>query len=121
MSSTFSTIIIAIILAVILFFAIKNSIPHFKGQGACCGGGDSEKLIKPKKLENVIATKTIHIDGMRCNNCRIRVQNKLNGIEGVNAKVNLEKKAATVQLGRDIPDEEFVKAIESMGYDAKVM
>ena len=121
MSSTVSTIIIVIILVVVLFFAIKNSIPHFKGQGACCGGGDSEKVIKPKKLDKVIATKTLHVEGMRCNNCRIRVQNKLNGFEGVNAKVNLEKKTATVQLGRDISDEELVKSISSMGYEAKVL
>ena len=121
MSSTISTIIIIIILIVILFFAIKNSIPHFKGQGACCRGGDSEKAIKPKKLDKVIATKTFHVDGMRCNNCRIRVQNKLNSIEGVNAKVNIEKKTATVQLGREIPDDELIKAIGSMGYDARVL
>ena len=118
MSSTISTIIIVVILVVILFFAVKNSIPHFKGQGACCGGGDSEKVIKPKKLEKVVSTKTIHVEGMRCNNCRIRVQNKLNEINGVNAKVNLEKKIATVQLGRDISDEELVNAITSMGYEA---
>ena len=120
MSGTASTVLIVIILIVVLFFAIKNSIPHFKGQGACCGGGDAEKLIKPKKLENVVATKTIRIEGMRCNNCRIRVQNKLNEMEGVNAKVNLEKKMATIQMDRDIPDEEFVRVIGSMGYEAEV-
>ena len=121
MSSTLSTTIIIIILVVTLFFAIKNSIPHFKGQGACCGGGDSEKLVNPKKLDKVIATKTLHIEGMRCNNCRIRVQNKLNGIDGVNAKVNLEKKTATIQLGREIPDDELIRAIGSMGYEAEVL
>ena len=89
-------VLLLVIIAVILFFAIKNSIPHFKGEGACCGGGDKEKLIKTKKLDNVIAVKTIHIEGMRCANCRIRVQNKLNQIDGVSAKVSLEKKTATV-------------------------
>ena len=121
MSSIVSSIIIVIILVVILFFAIKNSIPHFRGQGACCGGGDLEKAIKPKKLDKVIAVKIIHVDGMRCNNCRIRVQNKLNEMDGVNAKVNLEKKMATVQLGKDISDDEFVEAIRSMGYEAEIL
>ena len=121
MSSAASTILIVVILAVILFFAIKNSIPHFKGQGACCGGGDSEKAIKPKKLDKIVATKIIHVDGMRCNNCRIRVQNKLNEMDSVNAKVNLEKKTATVQLGKDIPDEELIRAIGSMGYEASMV
>ncbi len=120
MSGTTSTIITVLILILILFFAIKNSIPHFKGQGACCGGGNADKLIKPKKLKNVIATRIIHIEGMRCNNCRVRIQNKLNEIDGVSAKVNLEKKIVTVQMDRDIPDKEFVKTIESMGYEAEV-
>ncbi|HBZ03860.1 MAG TPA: copper resistance protein CopZ [Lachnospiraceae bacterium] len=121
MSPTISTVIVVVLLVVILFFAIKNSIPHFKGQGACCGGGSSEKTVKPKKLDKVIATKVIRVEGMRCSNCRIRVQNKLNEMDGVNAKVNIEKKTATVQLGKDIPDEELTRAIESLGYHAEMM
>lgn len=121
MSPTISTVIVVVLLIVILFFAIKNSIPHFKGQGACCGGGSSEKAVKPKKLDKVIATKVIRVEGMRCSNCRIRVQNKLNEMDGVNAKVNIEKKTATVQLGKDIPDEELTRAIESLGYHAEMM
>ena len=114
-------VLLVAIIAVILFFAVKNSIPHFKGEGACCGGGDKEKAIKPKKLDNVIATKTIHIDGMRCVNCRIRVQNKLNEMDGVSAKVNLEKKTATVQLGKDISDDVLIESIEKMGYKAEIV
>ena len=42
-------------------------------------------------------------------------------IDGVNAKVNIEKKIATVQLGREISDEELIRAIGSMGYEAEVL
>ena len=92
MSGTVSSIIIAVILIVTLFFAIKNSIPHFRGEGGCCGGSCKEKIIKPVKIKNVIATKVVHIEGMRCENCHRRVQNALNSIEGVNAKINGDKK-----------------------------
>lgn len=34
-----SDVIIILILIVILGFAVKSSIKHFKGEGACCGGG----------------------------------------------------------------------------------
>ena len=78
MNGTVSTIVIVVILAVILFFAVKNSIPHFRGEGGCCGGSGKEKLIKPSKLERIIATKVIKIEGMRCENCNRRVQNALN-------------------------------------------
>ena len=116
MSGTVSTIVIILILAVILFFAIKNSIPHFRGEGGCCGGSGKEKLIKPAKLENIVATKVVTIEGMRCENCHRRVQNALNSIDGVNAKVNGEKKQAVVKLGRDIEDSEIEAAISSLGY-----
>ncbi|MBP3718653.1 MAG: heavy-metal-associated domain-containing protein [Eubacterium sp.] len=116
MSGTVSTIIIVVILVVILFFAIKNSIPHFRGEGGCCGGSGKEKLIKPAKLENVIATKVVKIEGMRCENCHRRVQNALNSIEGVSAKVNGDKAEAVVKLGREIEDSEIKKAINDLGY-----
>ena len=116
MGGTLSTIIIVIILVVILFFAIKNSIPHFRGEGGCCGGSGKEKLIKPEKLDNVIQTKVVQIEGMRCDHCHRRVQNALNSIKGVNAKVNGDKGQAVVKLGREIEDIEIEKAITSLGY-----
>ena len=37
-------------LVLIIFFAGKSSIGHFRGEGGCCGGGSGEKPEK-KKLE----------------------------------------------------------------------
>jgi len=116
MSGTVSTIVIVVILAVILFFAVKNSIPHFRGEGGCCGGSGKEKLIKPSKLERIIATKVIKIEGMRCENCNRRVQNALNQIDGVNAKVYGDRAEAVVKLGRDIEDIELERAVTGLGY-----
>ena len=103
-------------MVVILFFAIKNSISHFKGEGGCCGGSGKEKLVKPAKLENVIATKVVKIEGMRCDHCHRRVQNALNSMDGVNAKVNGDKQEAVIKLGREIDDNEIERAISSLGY-----
>lgn len=116
MNGTVSTIVIVVILAVILFFAVKNSIPHFRGEGGCCGGSGKEKLIKPAKLERIIATKVIKIEGMRCENCNRRVQNALNQLDGVNAKVYGDRAEAVVKLGRDIEDIELERAITGLGY-----
>ncbi len=116
MNGTVSTIVIVVILAVILFFAVKNSIPHFRGEGGCCGGSGKEKLIKPSKLERIIATKVIKIEGMRCENCNRRVQNALNQLDGVNAKVYGDRAEAVVKLGRDIEDIELEKAVTGLGY-----
>jgi len=116
MNGTISTIVIVVILAVILFFAVKNSIPHFRGEGGCCGGSGKEKLIKPEKLERIIATKVIKIEGMRCENCNRRVQNALNQLDGVNAKVYGDRAEAVVKLGKDIEDIELEKAVTGLGY-----
>ena len=116
MELNITNIVIILIIAVILFFAIKNSIPHFKGEGGCCGGGSAAKAVKPKKIKNVIAKKTITIEGMKCSNCYIRVQNALNSVDGINAKVIGSRDQAVVKLGRDIPDEQIKKIITDLGY-----
>ena len=60
--------------------------------------------------------KLLAIEGMTCEHCQARVEKALNGIEGVQAKVNLKHKEATVTLSRDVPDEEFSKVVEDAGY-----
>ncbi len=49
-------IIIVLIVIVLLGFALKGSIKHFKGESPCCGGGGGEIVldIPDKKLENPI-------------------------------------------------------------------
>ena len=73
-------------------------------------------MIKPAKLERIIATKVMKIEGMRCENCNRRVQNALNQLDGVNAKVYGDRAEAVVKLGRDIEDIELEKAVSGLGY-----
>ena len=65
--------IIMVVILIVLIFAVKGSLKHFKGEGACCGGGSgSVKPKKPKKktLDGpVIGRRTIRISGMHCQNC----------------------------------------------------
>ena len=110
------TAIVILILIVIICFALKGSLKHYKGEGGCCGGGDNEPKVKKQKLDNVIGKKRIIIDGMMCENCRRNVENALNSIENVNAKVNLEKKEALLKLGADISDDVFMEVIKAKGY-----
>ena len=105
-----------VILVIIIFVAVKYSIPHFKGEGACCGGGGKSKAVKPKKLDKVLSVKTVKIDGMTCKNCVARVQNALNSVDGISAKVSLGSKSANVKLGRDISDSEISDIISNLGY-----
>ena len=103
--------IIILILVVVLVFAVKSSIKHFKGEGACCGGGSGTvKSRKPrkKKLDGpVIGRYTVRISGMHCQNCVNSVTNAINSIAGASAKVSLHSKSAEVSFDRDIDREEL--------------
>ena len=86
-------IIILLIVLVIIIFAVKGTIKHFKGEGACCGGG-SKGLIKTeeKKLQHPkIGEKTVKISGMHCEHCAENVTRSINRIDGAAAKVSFKK------------------------------
>lgn len=111
-----STMIILLIIAVIVVFAIKSSIKHMKGQGGCCGGEDTSKP-KKKKLDNpIVATKVITIEGMHCDNCKNRVEKAINSLDGAVGKVNLNKKIATVSMSSVIDDDILKSVIESLDF-----
>ena len=60
--------------------------------------------------------KIIAIEGMHCPKCAGRVENALNGIEGVNAKVNLSKKCAIASVNESVSDEAMKSAVEALGF-----
>ena len=108
-------LIIITILAIALFFGIRSTVKHFQGKGGCCGGGSSYKP-RQKKLDHVIAKKTVCISGMSCENCSNRVMESINRIEGASAVVSHKKGTAVVQLDRDIEDGVLKAAVENVGY-----
>ena len=109
-------IIIGGIIAVILIVALMKSMKNFKGDAVCCGSDAG--LVKPekKKLDKVVTEKDMVIDGMTCSNCSARVENALNGIDSVKAKVNLHKKQAHIQMSEPVDDDILRLAVEKAGY-----
>ena len=61
--------------------------------------------------------KEMLIEGMSCMHCSGRVEKALNGLNGVNAKVDLEKKTAYVDLSKDVSDADLTKAVTDAGYE----
>ena len=103
------------ILIIWIFFGIRSTVKHVKGEGGCCGGGSYVK-VKRKKLKQVIKQRTVIIEGMTCEHCKSRVESRLNALDGVAARVNLKKKTAVVSMEKDVSDEEIKTAIENAGY-----
>lgn len=61
--------------------------------------------------------KVLLVEGMMCEHCAAHVEAAVSKIDGVKSvKVDLKKKTATVKVERDIPSEEFEKAITGAGY-----
>ena len=46
--------IIILVVVIILIFALKGSIKHFKGEGACCGGGSGSVKTKKQKRRRLM-------------------------------------------------------------------
>lgn len=107
-------IIIAVLIPVIIF-GFRETIKHFKGEGACCGGTTSKP--KKKKLKSKICcTYNFHVEGMHCKNCANAVIEAVNDIDGASAKVNLKKKSVKVWCDRKIDEKVIIEAINKRGY-----
>lgn len=107
-------IIIIAIIVIMLIFGVIATIKHFKGEGGCCGGSDLK--LKPRRLKKIIKTITVGIDGMTCQHCRTRVENALNEMPGISARVNLKKKEARISMDREIENNTIKDTIENAGY-----
>ena len=113
-----ATYVIIAVIAVIVFFAVRSTAKHMKGQGGCCGGGEEISAAEDTKvLENpVIGQKVVHIEGMHCENCKNSVERHVNKLEGASCKVDLKKKSATVSYDRPLDDARLRKVIELLDF-----
>ncbi|MDF2484104.1 MAG: Heavy metal transport/detoxification protein [Herbinix sp.] len=63
--------------------------------------------------------KIIEIKGMTCEHCQARVEKVLNAIDGVDAKVELKKNRAVVNLKKDIDDQTLRDTVTEAGYQVE--
>lgn len=61
--------------------------------------------------------KIIEINGMSCGHCQARVEQVLNAIDGVTAKVDLKKKRAVVNLTGSVEDQTLKNVVTEAGYE----
>ena len=74
--------------------------------------------IKEKsKKEEKGMEKTVLIDGMQCNHCKMSVEKALNSIDGIEqAEVILEEKKAIIKCNKNIEANEIKKVIDDAGF-----
>ncbi len=110
-------IVLIIILVVIVVLAIKSSVKHFSGEGACCGGGSGTLVEKKKLTLPIIEKKQVLIEGMKCSECSKKVWNGLNKIENLSVKKSNAKKGFVIyEASSHISEDEIKSVIENLGY-----
>ncbi len=86
---------------------------NFKGKAHCNLGCEI-------KREEKFMTKTILIEGMQCNHCKMSVEKALGGIEGVTkVEVSLENKNAIIESTKEIEDSKIKEVVEEAGFELK--
>ena len=82
--------------------------------------GDSGVDRKEEQEEKGMVTmkKTLVVEGMMCEHCKMHVEKALAGVAGVDsAQVDLEKKTATVSMAEDVADQVLMDAVTEAGYE----
>ena len=118
------TLIIIVVIAILMVFAVRHAYRVFSLKDDCCGGGP--KAPKAKKVAVVTVEDTdeanypysldVRVKGMTCEKCVERVQNALNAQPGTWATVDLVSGAAHILAKSPIDRDAIERAIEDAGY-----
>lgn len=116
---TLITILIVAVIAVLVIAGLKETIKHAKGEGACCGGGNTASDEEPTVILSgkIVTRMNVYIDGMHCVNCKNSVTRSLQKLDQVSAKVDLKKNMAYVESTRNVGDDEITFAIERLDFN----
>lgn len=107
--------IIIIAAVIIIGLCLYLFIGRMTGKKSCCG--EKPPKVKAKKLNNPLGKLTVRVGGMRCESCRRTLMTKLNGLDGISAKVSLENNTAVIFYERPVSEGEITEAVESAGFD----
>ena len=116
---TLITILIVAVIVVLVIAGLKETIKHAKGEGACCGGGNTASDEEPTVILSgkIVTRMNVYIDGMHCMNCKNSVTRSLQKLDQVSAKVDLKKNMAYVESTRNVGDDEITFAIERLDFN----
>lgn len=112
------TIVVIFLVILIIGACLFSFVRRFTGKESCCE--TNIPRIKPKKLKTTIGSFALQIEGMRCESCRRTLMLKLNELDGISAKVNLEKQMAVISYEHPVEYEKIIEVVESAGFVVRV-
>ena len=81
---------------------------------------NKEKIKNSNIREDKKMKKTILIEGMQCNHCKMTVEKALSTIDGVSkVEVNLEDKYAVIESNQEIENSKIKEVIAEAGFEVK--
>ncbi|MCC8027851.1 MAG: heavy-metal-associated domain-containing protein [Clostridium sp.] len=113
-----STAVISVLVVVAAALGIKSYLKRLSS--GCCGssGEKAPRRVKvaDRDMSHYPYEKILKVDGMSCGNCAVRVENALNSLEGVWARVDLEAEEAQVYMKEEYEDQRLKDAVRDAGY-----
>lgn len=113
------TVVVLLILAAIIAFAVFGTIKRIRYGSSCCG----ERDPAPKKIKVSDKDKShypyayeLGIDGMHCSNCARRIENGFNKIPGMWAKADVSKKQVILMTKEQVEQNDCFKIVSDSGY-----
>ncbi|MCR5802733.1 MAG: ATPase P [Clostridia bacterium] len=109
-------IALAVLTAGVLFFRIFREMTT---GSSCCGTGEKipKKIrVEDKDISHYSYRYRLHVEGMVCSACTVRVENMLNSLSGIWAKADLSVREVTVFSKEKRDRDFFVAALTSSTY-----
>lgn len=94
----------------------QDKIENAENEDMKCNG----KCTTTQREVKDMNTKTVSIEGMSCNHCKMTVEKALSSIDGVTkVEVSLENKNAVIKSEEEIDDNKIKEVVEEAGYIVK--
>ena len=115
-----TTIIIYIIAAVLIIYGVYYTVQKFRGKAksSCCGTPEVKAVRKVDDTDesHYPYRYMLTVDGMKCSGCASNVENSLDNMDGVWAKVSLGRREARVLAQKEYTKEDFDEALSKTSY-----
>lgn len=115
-----TTIIIYIIAAALIIYGVYYTVQKFRGKAksSCCGTPEVKSVRKVDDTDesHYPFRYMLTVDGMKCSGCASNVENSLDNMDGVWAKVSLGRREARVLAKKEYTKEDFDEALSKTSY-----
>jgi mercuric reductase len=68
-----------------------------------------------------MSTQRLRITGMTCDHCARTVENALNALPGVKARVSYPQGIAEIQASEDLGTEQLLQVVKAQGFGASLL